>query len=96
MKKSGAMKNPVAGHLALSLLVGGALLVVSPNAPADNVQGKSSTRLAKVAAVNFQDRSASGSKTPVSQVLTFGGGLLLAAFLVHAHARVVLRKSARM
>lgn len=95
MKKSGAMKNRFAGHLALSLLVGGALVAVSPNAPADNAQGKSSVHLAKVAAVNFQERGRSGSKTPVSQVLTYGCGLLLAAFLVRAHAHVVLRKNAQ-
>src|SRR6266446_3144704 len=99
MKKSNATKNRVARHLALSLLAGAALVVAISNAPAESAHGRSSAspNLAKVAAVNFQEPSRSGANIlPVPQALTYVAGLLLAAFLVHAHARAVLKKHARM
>ena len=99
MEKSGTTKNPLARYLAISLLAGAALVVVSSNASAENARGRSpaSANLAKAAAVNFQEPGRSGAKMlPVPQAITYVGGLLLAAFLVRAHAHVVLRKNARM
>ena len=98
MKKSGATKNRLARHLALSLLAGAALVVALSNAPAESTQGRSSAspNLAKVAAANFQEPGRSSTKMlPVPQAFTYVGGLLLAAFLVRAHARAVLKKHAR-
>ncbi len=99
MKKSNATKNRLARHLALSLLAGAALIAAISNAPAESPHGRSSTtpNLAKVAAFNFQEPGrSSANMLPVPQAITYACGLLLAAFLVRAHAHLVLKKHARM
>ena len=99
MKKSNVTKNRLARHLALSLLAGASLVAAVSNAPAEGAPGRSSAKLnlAKVAAVNFQEPGrSSANMLPVPQAITYACGLFLAAFLVRAHARVVLKKHARM
>jgi len=95
MKKTVVTKSQVIKHIALSLFAGAALVFASSAISAESNHASSGVAVpaTPVVALYFPNASQSGGESrPVQTAITYFGGLLLAAFLVGAHARAVTRK----